>query len=201
MVARSRLPGRVVHQLPGRVRVKLDRRDATPDRLGEIERTLAAVRGIRACRANPTTGTLLIHYDAEQVDLPELAGLARAADAIALDGQERQAEADDEHPHSSLAQQISARFGGWDRRLRRATGGRVDLKMLLPITFGTLAVRQIVLNPGNLPAVPWYVLLWYAFDSYVKLHHQAERTPGADESTGGELVKTLIDAAESAEGA
>ena len=50
--------------------------------------------------------------------------------------------------------------------------------------------------------MPWYVLLWYAFDSYVKLHHPTERAPVGDESSGGEVVKTLMDAAaDSAEGA
>jgi hypothetical protein len=138
---------------------------------------------------------LLIRYDSDRVDLAELAGLARAADAIVLDVQEPRAEAADEHPHSSLARQVSARFGGWDRRLRRGTGGRVDLKMLVPITFGTLAVRQIILTSGSLAPIPWYVLLWYAFDSYVKLHHQASATAGEEEPAGHAIVKTLIDAA------
>ena len=40
---------------------------------------------------------------------------------------------------------------------------------MVPATFGVLALRQIVTNFGELAGIPWYVLAWYAFDSFWKL--------------------------------
>ena len=188
----SRPIGRVVHHLPGRVRVKLDKRELTPDVLARIEQTLASVPGIHECTANPRTGSLLVRYDADSVDLAELVRLSDAADVVATDARARQAWSDDrdgkpEH-WSTWAHAIHTRFAALDRRLRVASGDRFDLKMVMPMAFGVLAIRQVVTQAGSLAPIPWYVLLWYAFDSYMKLHGQS--TPGRT------AIQTLMEAAE-----
>jgi hypothetical protein len=59
-----------------------------------------------------------------------------------------------------------------DHRVSQLTGGKVDLKLLVPIGLGLLAIRQIWLNGLGLGVVPGYVLLWYTFDSFYKLHQR-----------------------------
>lgn len=64
---------RIVHQLPGRIRLRLgpailERAAASgldPERAGSW---LDAVPGIRAVRVNPLAGSLVIEYDPEKID-------------------------------------------------------------------------------------------------------------------------------------
>ncbi|UZQ54483.1 DUF5132 domain-containing protein [Trichothermofontia sichuanensis B231] len=60
-----------------------------------------------------------------------------------------------------------------DVQTRALTRGWVDLKTLVPLGLGAIALRQLLTKGLQLDAIPWYVLLWYAFDSFVILN----RTP------------------------
>jgi Cu2+-exporting ATPase len=53
----------LVHALPGRVRLKMERLRQNPLLADEIQRTLPTLSGIDDVVANPETGSLLIHYD------------------------------------------------------------------------------------------------------------------------------------------
>jgi hypothetical protein len=50
------------------------------------------------------------------------------------------------------------------------TGGWFDLPTLVAGSLGLIALRQLLTKGVQLDALPWYVLAWYAFDSFVKLH-------------------------------
>jgi hypothetical protein len=50
------------------------------------------------------------------------------------------------------------------------TGGWVDLPTLVAGSLGLIALRQLLTKGVQLDALPWYVLAWYAFDSFIKLH-------------------------------
>ncbi len=53
--------------------------------------------------------------------------------------------------------------------LRQASNNIVDLGVLIPLSFGLLAWRQLILKGWQLETIPWYVLAWYGFDSFIKL--------------------------------
>jgi len=61
----------------------------------------------------------------------------------------------------------------------KITSGAIDLRLLLPVGLGTLAVTQLLKKGLQIEEIPWYTLAWYAFDSFVKLN-------GEDESVVGE---------------
>ncbi|WP_035140245.1 DUF5132 domain-containing protein [Fischerella sp. PCC 9605] len=52
----------------------------------------------------------------------------------------------------------------------RITNGLVDLRLLLPLGFSALAVRQLFIKGLQIDEIPWYTLAWYAFDSFMKLN-------------------------------
>src|SRR5919109_2264942 len=54
---------KVVHAIPGRVRVKIAQLRDNPEFAREIRERLSGVRGIRRIEANPLTGSLLVLYD------------------------------------------------------------------------------------------------------------------------------------------
>ena len=163
--------GRVVHRVPGRMRVRFARGSVTPEALSRMRATVLKVRGVDRCEASGRTACLLVHFDEAAFDVRRF---ARAVGGLAEPGSPNgtvivaTSDARDQGP-SRLARVINVRLRLLDRRLRRATGDRVDLRTIVPIGFAGLALREIVVNSARLPAIPWYVLLWYAFDSYLRL--------------------------------
>jgi hypothetical protein len=67
----------------------------------------------------------------------------------------------------------------------RATDGQ-DLRALLPLGVGLLALRQALRGRGRLDDAPWYVLGWYAFDSFWKLRPSGRQT--AQAATGDQVA-------------
>ncbi|MFM6157086.1 MAG: hypothetical protein ACKO3K_19875 [Cuspidothrix sp.] len=57
-----------------------------------------------------------------------------------------------------------------NKRVERATDGTVDLRFMFPLALGILSVRQLTIKGLQLDIIPWYVLAWYAFDSFLKLN-------------------------------
>jgi len=85
-----------------------------------------------------------------------------------------------------------------DQRLSKATNGKFDIKLLVPTGLGLLALRQIAINGFGLGTVPGYVLLWYTFDSFYKLHQrksEAKAEQAAEEILSGDSDDTADDGA------
>lgn len=53
---------RIVHYLPGRLRLRLDRLRGNPEQARRFEAELAAVPGVRRVQAKPASGSLLLEY-------------------------------------------------------------------------------------------------------------------------------------------
>lgn len=62
----------VVHALPGRVRLKLPRLRNNTAYAAEIQRDLLKVSGIKHLESNPRTGSLLIEYDSNVLEVLSL---------------------------------------------------------------------------------------------------------------------------------
>ena len=58
---------KVVHALPGRVRLKVAKVKGNPALARQAQEKLAKVPGIKQVEAKPGTGSLLIHYDTEHL--------------------------------------------------------------------------------------------------------------------------------------
>jgi len=178
--------GRVVHAVPGRVRVKLSRDDLTEESSVELRSALLAISGVEEVRRNLRTGSLVIHYGPETLDVAGLTELARAANVLALEVLETEAYATKHRPASSTARRIQRTFLEVDVRLSELSSGRWDLRSVVPVAFGALALRQIIRDFGELGAAPWYVLAWYAFDTFWKFHQ--EHPPAADHAEPSSLL-------------
>jgi hypothetical protein len=46
--------------------------------------------------------------------------------------------------------------------------------MLVPVGLATLSLRELLRTGWEIEAAPWYVLAWYAFDSFIKLHYTSD---------------------------
>lgn len=50
------------------------------------------------------------------------------------------------------------------------TNGVVDLRVLMPLGLGAIALRQLATKGLQIDELPWYAFAWYAFDSFNKLN-------------------------------
>ena len=55
--------GYYVHDVPGRLRVKIPQAKGRPDTAQEIEKLLRAIEGIDSTASNTTTGSVVINYN------------------------------------------------------------------------------------------------------------------------------------------
>jgi len=102
----------LLHGLPGRIRVRVEALKHN-EALGEdFMRQLSALHGIVAVETNSATGSLLINYDPEVVEV--LAFSPRLADALGMKAEGR-AEGGDK-----ASQAIQERIAGLEEQLRQA---------------------------------------------------------------------------------
>jgi hypothetical protein len=141
-------PARLVHRLPGRVRLKIDGRRGDRAWFDALALELALVEGIRAVEANPLTGSLLIHHEGS---------LERLLEQLAARGFVRVESS--EPREIPLPRRLAERTAALDAGLRRATAGELDLKGAALLGLLGLALVQAARGQFAGPAVS---LLWYA---------------------------------------
>jgi Heavy metal associated domain 2 len=165
---------RVVHAIPGRVRVKIAGLKENADLVREVQGRLSAVQGIQRVEVNPITGSVLILYDRTAFEsLESLLALAAHLSPLLPDldfsGLEDWLASENTNGNAPpVAERLGSFFGGLNVKVSETTGG-VDLKFLLPLTLFLLGVRAItVAGKGVFPT--WYDLLWFAFGSFFMLN-------------------------------
>jgi Heavy metal associated domain 2 len=165
---------RVVHAIPGRVRVKIASLKENAALVRDVQGRLSGVQGIQRVEVNPITGSVLILYDRTAFEsLDSLFSLAACLsplfpdlDFSRLEGWLTSENADGNAP--PLAERLASFFGGLNAKVSETTGG-VDLKFLLPLALFLLGVRAVlVAGKGVLPT--WYDLLWFAFGTFFMLN-------------------------------
>ena len=71
---------RIVHSLPGRVRLRVDALRRNPVLAQAVEQRAAAIGGVLTARANPLSGSLLVYYDCRLI--PSLGVLEQRLEAL-----------------------------------------------------------------------------------------------------------------------
>lgn len=168
----TRAPARVEHVTAGRVRVRIPRGHRSAERLARVRGHLAAHPAVRSVEVNPQTGSVLVRGD-------RTAGL-RAALAESLELVE---EAGPDNLPEAGVESVVVLLRGVDSRILRTTQGRFSLRWLVPASFFAIALRQLLNSGLTVGEIPWFVLLYYAVDSFLKLYPQ--HAPKASASPNG----------------
>lgn len=71
-------------------------------------------------------------------------------------------------PSSQAATQLQNTMQELDAQVRWLTNDLFDLRILVSMGLGTLALRQLFARGTRWDEMPWYVLAWYAVDTFVK---------------------------------
>jgi len=175
---------RVVHAIPGRIRLKAARVRKNLALAGEIQTRLAAVHGITHVEVNPHTGSVLVLYEARDEVLPDsfralvepLATLFPDFDFKDL-AERQQLSTNGASSAPSLTGGIASFFGTLNTRVGKVTGGSADLRILVPLTLFAFGVRGLVGSEQRLfPS--WYDFFWFSLGTFFMLNPRpGERQP------------------------
>lgn len=145
---------RIVHDLPGRLRLRLPPSADTTGLQGVID----GLPGAQSSVWSPRTRSLLIHYDAGVLTPAEITrAVAEHAD---VDPPTSSADSRAGEGRSPVAAAIVETFNGANERVTRRTRGRLDLGMLVSVGLVIWAGRQLLRGPVT--GLSWTSALWYA---------------------------------------
>lgn len=176
----------IAHRTPGRVRMKIPNAKGDAETLHKIAETFGAIPGIRRVTVNPTTGSVVLHYDTtgQSAFNERLAGHLAAADGFhppstEIDELANKIESEAEFlaSHSESAKAVVDFFKSLDREIKFASNNYVDLKIVLAVGIIGLTVFEV----GASAATPvWLTLTVFSLNHFIDLHqHPAPARVGA----------------------
>jgi hypothetical protein len=157
--ANGRPLARMGHSTPRRVRVRVLRQDRSPERLERLKERLAADPRVDSVEVDPRTGSVLVQGSSNE---NLRAALARVVELVEEAGPDGVPGAG-----ASLAVQL---VKGLEGRIQTASGGHLSLRWVVPGAFAAAGIRQLLRQGLSAEALPWYVLFYYASDSFLKLY-------------------------------
>jgi hypothetical protein len=181
----TKLNLRIAHQVPGRLRIKIPAGKGNPDLLKQISEVFGVLPGIEQITVNPTTGSILLHYDADRHD--EFNGTfhhhcrAHGHDyppRTEIDELTQRIEDEAAYlaSHSHSARAVVDFVKKVDREIKLATNNTIDLK----IVFAVGIIGFTVLEVGATAATPvWVTLAIFSLNHFIEMHppQQAQAAP------------------------
>lgn len=156
------------HSMPGRARLRVPK-PRSAQQVRSIARRAGRTKHVRDVEVNPATGSVLLSFPSDDpIDLVidelrlvglEIRSIARPTDSI--------------HTESRGAAVVRGVLGRSNAQLHLLTRGQVDLRLAVPAAYMALAGVNFIRRRGRLSEAAWYQLLYWAFDSFFKLHEQA----------------------------
>ena len=194
---------KIEHQIPGRVRMKIPAGKGNAELLKQISEIFAVIPGIEEITANPTTGSVVLHYDTDRH--AEFHGsLRQHCEAHAsryggangagrgtpapteLDTLTNRIEAEAEFlaSHSHTARAVVDFVKKVDHEIKIASNNTVDLKILFAVGIIGLTVLEV----GATAATPvWVTLAIFTVNHFIQMH---EREMEAASSLAPVRIKT-----------
>jgi hypothetical protein len=174
----TKLNLQIAHQVPGRLRMKIPAGKGNPDLLKQISETFSLIPGIEEITVNPTTGSIVLHYDVDLHD--EFHGMfqqhcrahgASHPPATEIDELARRIENEAEFlaRNSQTARAVVDFVKKVDREIKFATNNTIDLK----IVFAVGIIGFTVLEVGATAATPvWVTLALFTVNHFIEMHPQ-----------------------------
>ncbi len=162
----------IVSSTPSRTRLRVSQKRRNPQEMKQIANALEASPEVHEVRANVQTGSIVVYHAPHSRILDNLCATLKDLGVILSNVAE--VEVPEMQGKSEVASDLTSAVADLNQRVGLATNGVIDLRMLIPLGLGALAIRQGLRNGWLIEAAPWYVLAYYAFDSFIKLHYTAE---------------------------
>ena len=161
----------VVHRLPHRTRIRMPKVHRTPGKMEKMADRFRKLEGVKDVEVDHRTGSILLKHTEDPGIIESL--MASLEDAGDLFLSVMMEEEGPESELSVVSKFLKETLGTANSNVSRSTRGFIDLRMMVPLGFLGAAVWKMRSTGARawLMEVPPYVLLWYAWDSYMKLHH------------------------------
>ena len=165
---------RVVHHIPGRVRIRVHKDSRHPHALQQLKTDLVAQPGVHGVEVNETAGSVTVKYDSQQYSAPGILGVLQDLDTLTslvmeaphIEGTDKEKDGG----HSKTALTVAEALDDLDRRLSALTGQTVDLRVLFPLGLVGAGLWQISKHGLMFDMIPGWLLVWLGFDAFLKLH-------------------------------
>lgn len=172
---------KVVHHVPGRIRIRVPSAKRSPGLLNEIKQSISSATGVGQIEVHPTTSSIIVHYRREAghpdrfqdaltqkghssglFDLapPDVSGAADMEKKV-------KEEADFLASRSELARHVVDATKSLNAEIKRVSDNTLDLNVLVP---GALAVYSAFYLGAELSTPLWVTLGIFSFNSFVALH-------------------------------
>lgn len=156
----------LVSHFPGRLRVRAETFRVLPEVASDVSQRLREEPGVADVEAATRTGSLVIKYDPAVVQLTRIVQLLVRLGG--LHGLEVDVRTEDIDRMPRPGTHVRDLMGLWDRAMRHATEGRLDLRTSVP---GALAAAGLgILFFGKRRTPEWYDLLFWSFVTFVNLN-------------------------------
>ncbi|MCA1575058.1 MAG: hypothetical protein LC770_11085 [Acidobacteria bacterium] len=161
---------RIISSIPGRVRLKVSRRGGMLESMQQIADALSKRVEVSDVQLNPQTGSILVRYDPERGSLDDLRSGLRQIGITINEVRPIGTGSTSGGETSEASANLTRLLGDLNARIGRATNGLGDLRLFVPLGLGALTVRQIFRHGLKLDDLPWYVTMWYAYQSFITLN-------------------------------
>jgi len=159
----------VVSSSPGRTRFKIPPHHRNYQDMERLSSGLQAHPDVHDVQFNTQTGSILVHHDPHRSDVHEMKDVMRDLGVIFADitGSADLLSIGTSGGDSSF--DFTSAITDLNQRVLLATNGVVDLQYVVPLGLGALAVVQLLTFGWQFDLVPWFVLAYFAVDSFIKL--------------------------------
>jgi len=158
----------IVSSTPRRTRIRVSRKRRNPKEMARLAEALEASPKVSRVETNLNAGTIIVHH--EEKALPDIKATLQDLGVILM------AASGVETAAKSLSDAVS--------ELDSGTKGILNLKLLVPLGFAALAVVQIARRGFEIGGAPWYLLAYFAFESFTKLNSPEIQCPPAEPAAG-----------------
>jgi copper chaperone CopZ len=141
-----------------------------------LKQALEAQQGVHGVEVNHAAGSVTVKYDAQIYGETGIFGLLEDLDALVgtmLDAPHLEEAPTEGNGHSKAAVTLAGALDDLDKHVAGLTGHTVNLRTLFPLGLAGLGVWRIMENGLMAEMVPGWLLVWLAFDAFVKLHPPA----------------------------
>jgi hypothetical protein len=169
---------RLVSHFPGRLRVRAEVFRVMPEVADEVAARLREEPAVSGTEASRLTGSLLVIYDPQELQLPRLVHLiVRTGRLSGLEVDASEDWAKREPP----GERVRLTLEKLNLRMRDATGGRLDGRVAVP---GALLIGGLALLL-RAPIVPnWWDLTFWAYSTFHNMNPHPPRRPSPEPSDG-----------------
>lgn len=151
---------------PGRIRLRVDLSRNSKEEVNFIVASLKNQLVIEKVRTNLGIGSVTIFYDSQSLNTIEILDQLRE---FGFTFSEKSTTILPNSSNSSkTAIYITQMSQNINQFIKQGSHHIIDLGVLVPLSFGLLAWRQLLLKGWQLETIPWYVLAWYGFESFMK---------------------------------